>query len=59
MDFEEEEMDALLDSIRKLRDASARQLEGIRVLGKATEDLLATALRHDQKSPDWSGERNP
>jgi 5-bromo-4-chloroindolyl phosphate hydrolysis protein len=37
------------ESIRELRDASASQFESIQVLGKATEALLATAQRYDQR----------
>ena len=51
MDFEEK-MDALRMSIRELRDASARQYERVQELGKATESLLATALRNDQRTSD-------
>jgi hypothetical protein len=62
MDFEEKmdalrmnlelafhDIEALRGSIRELRDASASQFESIQVLGKATEALLATAQRHDQR----------
>jgi outer membrane protein TolC len=36
-------------SIRELRDASAHQFETAQVLMRATENLLATANRHDQR----------
>jgi len=48
----EENMDALRMSIRKLRDASARQYERVQVLGKAAENLLATTLRPDQRTSE-------
>ena len=44
-----ESIEALRQTTQALRDASASQHESIQVLGKATEDLLATAMRHDQR----------
>jgi predicted nucleic acid-binding Zn-ribbon protein len=44
-----ESIESLRASTRALQDASVSQFESIRVLGKTTEDLLATALRHDQR----------